>query len=162
MGSGGATRRSLIGLALALALVPVAALACDPDRIELRWPEGRAAFAVELVDDPDERARGLMFRESLALSAGMLFVYERPGRVSFWMKNTLIPLDMIFADATGRVTRVHADARPGDLSPIEGGENVQYVLEINGGLARRLGIAAGAEMRHPAIAPSVAAWPCGE
>lgn len=103
-----------------------------------------------------------MFRESLPPSAGMLFVYDRPGRPSFWMKNTLIPLDMIFADPSGRVTRVHAMARPGDTTPIPGGEGVQFVLEINGGLAARLGIAPGAEMRHPAVNQTQAAWPCAE
>ncbi len=88
----------------------------------------------------------------------MLFVYEAPKRAQFWMKNTLIPLDMIFADSTGRVTRVHSDAVPQDETVIDGGEGVQYVLEINGGLAARLGIAPGALMRHPAIAG--AAWAC--
>ena len=75
----------------------------------------------------------------------MLFVYEGPRRVAFWMKNTLIPLDMIFADATGRVTRVHANAVPLDETPIDGGEGVQFVLEINGGLADAAG--AGARRR---------------
>jgi uncharacterized membrane protein (UPF0127 family) len=92
----------------------------------------------------------------------MLFVYPAPQRASFWMKNTLIPLDMIFADATGRVTRVHSNAVPGDETPIDGGEGVSFVLEINGGLARRLGIAPGAELRHPAVDPDTAAWPCEE
>jgi uncharacterized membrane protein (UPF0127 family) len=76
------------------------------------------------------------------------------------MKNTLIPLDMIFADARGVVTRVHANAVPGDLTPVVGGENVQFTLEINGGLAARMGIVEGAELRHPAIAQETAVWPC--
>jgi hypothetical protein len=90
----------------------------------------------------------------------MLFVYESPRRAQFWMKNTLIPLDMIFADATGTVTRIHSGAIPGDLTPIDGGEGVAFVLEINGGLAERLGLGPGAELRHPAIGPG-AAWSCG-
>jgi uncharacterized membrane protein (UPF0127 family) len=101
-----------------------------------------------------------MFRESMPMSAGMLFVYEEPRRASFWMKNTLIPLDMIFADARGVVTRVHANAVPGDLTPVDGGDGVQFTLEINGGLAARMGIVEGAELRHPAIAQDTAAWPC--
>jgi hypothetical protein len=133
---------------------------CAPDRVDLRWPDGGESFAVEVADDDAERARGLMFRDSLDTGAGMLFVYESPRRAMFWMKNTLIPLDMIFADAAGRVTRVHANAVPGDLTPIDGGEGVVFVLEINGGLAGRLGIVPGAELRHPAIGPG-AAWPCG-
>jgi uncharacterized membrane protein (UPF0127 family) len=76
------------------------------------------------------------------------------------MKNTLIPLDMIFADVTGRVTRVHSNATPGDTTPIDGGDDVAFVLEINGGLAARLGIGPGAELRHPAVG-AAAAWPCG-
>lgn len=89
----------------------------------------------------------------------MLFVYDRPQRVSFWMRNTLIPLDMIFMDEAGRVTRVHENAIPLDETGIPGGDEVQYVLEINGGLASRLGIDVGSELRHPIIGDD-AAWPC--
>ncbi|MFM7445829.1 MAG: DUF192 domain-containing protein, partial [Tabrizicola sp.] len=115
-----------------------------------------------VADEAEERSRGLMFREAMPLNEGMLFVYDAPRRVGFWMKNTLIPLDMVFADASGTVTRVHPNAVPGDLTPIDGGEGVQYVLEINGGLAAKLGIAPGAVMRHPAIAADGAVWPCAE
>lgn len=138
----------------------LAKTSCAPDRVDLRWPGGGESFAVEVADDAAERARGLMFRESLDPGAGMLFVYESPRRAQFWMKNTLIPLDMVFADAAGRVTRVHSNAIPGDLTPIDGGEGVVFVLEINGGLAGRLGIAPGAELRHPAIPAATAVWPC--
>jgi uncharacterized protein len=134
--------------------------ACAPDTVELRGPSLAARFSVEVADTGAERARGLMFRESMPRSVGMLFVYDAPQQASFWMKNTLIPLDMIFADQTGRVTRVHARAVPHDLTPIDGGADVQYVLEINGGLAKAMGIVEGTEMRHPAISPDKAAWPC--
>ncbi|KAF0116971.1 MAG: hypothetical protein FD150_61 [Rhodobacteraceae bacterium] len=134
--------------------------ACAPDRLDVRWADGQESFAVEVADDAAERAKGLMFRQDMPLSEGMLFVYDAPRRPSFWMKNTLIPLDMVFADATGTVTRVHANAVPGDLSPVDGGEGVMFVLELNGGLAARLGIAPGATLRHPAIPSSSAAWPC--
>ncbi len=157
-------------LALAVAALPslgstnlaLAEAGCAPDRVDLRWSGGSESFAVELADSPDERSRGLMFRSEMAPDAGMLFVYESPRRASFWMKNTLIPLDMIFADATGRVTRVHANAVPGDLTPIDGGSGVVFVLEVNGGLAARLGIAAGASLRHPAVPQATAAWSCAE
>jgi uncharacterized protein len=154
--------RQVLLLWLGLALAPAPALAeaaCAIGRVDIRWPGGSESFAVEVADDQAERSQGLMFREALDPAAGMLFVYERPRRASFWMKNTLIPLDMIFADASGTVTRVHANAVPGDLTPIDGGEGVAFVLEINGGLAARLGIVAGAELRHPAIG-AAAAWPC--
>jgi uncharacterized membrane protein (UPF0127 family) len=150
----------LRALFLALAATPAAAeTSCTPDRLNLRWPGGGASFAVELADTVEERARGLMFRETLDPAAGMLFVYETPRRAMFWMKNTLIPLDMLFADATGTVTVVHANAVPGDLTPVDGGDGVAFVLEINGGLAAQLGIVPGAELRHPAIGAG-AAWPC--
>jgi uncharacterized protein len=147
-----------LGLTLALPGVLQAEAACSPARVDLRWEGGGESFAVELADDGAERSQGLMFRPAMDPGSGMLFVYESPRRAQFWMKNTLIPLDMIFADATGTVTRVHANAVPGDLTPIDGGEGVVYVLEINGGLAEKLGIVAGAQFRHPAI--SGAAWPC--
>ena len=92
----------------------------------------------------------------------MIFVYQAPTHARFWMKNTLIPLDMIFADETGRVTVVQSDAIPQDLTPIDGGEGVMYVLEINGGLAARIGIDAGAEMRADVIDPTKAAWSCAD
>lgn len=134
--------------------------ACSDGRVSLRGDWGEAHFNVEVADDPQERARGLMFVDAMAQSAGMLFVYERPQRVAFWMKNTLIPLDMIFMDDTGTVRRVAHDAVPGDETPIPGGDDILVVLEINGGLARRLGISEGSQMRHPVFEQSDAAWPC--
>jgi hypothetical protein len=155
-------KRIAAGLTLALiAAAGAAGAACRADQVELRLPSGGSArFAVEIADDPAEMARGLMNRARLATSAGMLFVYPQPRRVSFWMENTLIPLDMIFADATGTVTRVHPEAVPLDRTPIDGGDGVQYVLEINGGLAAALRIGPGAVLRHPDIDQARAAWPC--
>lgn len=148
---------------LALVLLPGSALAdCAVGRAELRGPFGSAGFSVEIADDAGERAQGLMHRESLPAGAGMLFVYEHPQPVSFWMENTLIPLDMVFLDAAGRVVKVHENAVPLDRTPIPGGEDVLAVLEINGGLARAIGIAPGAELRHPAMPQDAAAWPCAE
>ena len=99
-----------------------------------------------------------MHRESLPRFSGMLFVYDRPQPVAFWMQNTLIPLDMLFFDAAGRLTRIQSRAQPLDETPVVGGDAVQYVLEINGGLAAELGIDLGAELRHPAL--TGAAWSC--
>ncbi|MCA9540746.1 MAG: DUF192 domain-containing protein [Myxococcales bacterium] len=117
---------------------------------------------VELVDDRFETTRGLMCRDFMQADWGMLFFMESTRVQRFWMKNTLIPLDMIFADATGTVTLVHSNAVPGDETAIPGGGPVQFVLEINGGLARQLGIGAGSQMQHPAIAQDAAAWACAE
>lgn len=149
--------------ALVLAVCPaVVQAACHPGQVELRTPTGSARFSVEVADDAAERAQGLMFRESLPRSSGMLFVYDMPQSASFWMRNTLIPLDMIFMDPAGRVTRVHADARPKDETPIPGGDGILAVLEINGGLAKRLGIVEGSVMRSPLLDQSTAAWPCAD
>ncbi|MGR3759527.1 DUF192 domain-containing protein [Roseobacteraceae bacterium NS-SX3] len=150
----------LLGPAFAAAAGTAAAAGCSAERVDLRGPWGQAGFTVEIADSEEERNRGLMFRESLPVGAGMLFVYEYPQRSAFWMKNTLIPLDMIFLDETGTVTRVHSNAVPGDLTPIPGGDKVFAVLEINGGLAARYGIAPGTQMRHEVFSPAAAVWPC--
>jgi len=152
----------IAGLMLALCAVGSAHAACTPGSLDLRWPGGQAHITVEVAADQAAREKGLMFREHMASSAGMIFVYQAPIHARFWMKNTLIPLDMIFADETGLVTVVHSDAVPQDLTPIDGGEGVMYVLEINGGLAKRIGIAAGAEMRFDLIDPSKAQWSCAD
>ena len=147
--------RLIAGFMLGLAAVPAyAAPPCAYDRVDIRWPGGGESFAVEVADDSAERAQGLMFRDSMNPGAGMLFVYEGPRNVAFWMRNTLIPLDLIFADSSGKVTRIHSNAIPLDETRIDGGDSVQFVLEINGGLAKRMGLQPGAVMRHPAIAGS--------
>ncbi|MEL7345138.1 MAG: DUF192 domain-containing protein [Pseudomonadota bacterium] len=151
--------RRIVALTLVLFPGPVFA-ECLVERIEIRGDFGQAAFAVEVADDPSERSQGLMFRESLPSSSGMLFVYDRPQRAVFWMRNTLIPLDMIFADEDGTVTHIHENAIPLDETGIDGGLGIKFVLEINGGFAARLGLNVGDELRHPAIDGESAAWPC--
>ncbi|MBC7479362.1 MAG: DUF192 domain-containing protein, partial [Pseudorhodobacter sp.] len=137
------------GAAVILGLsVQAASAACAPDTVELRSVSGAVMrFSVELADDAAERELGLMNRDRMAKSAGMLFAYPEPHHVYFWMKNTLIPLDMVFADAAGQVVQVHSNAVPMDETPIDGGDGVTFVLEINGGLAARLGLTKGAVMR---------------
>lgn len=153
--------RSFLGASV-LALVGAAQVAanCAPDRVDLRGPWGQARFSVEVVDTPETRAQGLMFRESLPRSAGMLFIYEAPTTASFWMRNTLIPLDMLFVGPDGAVRHIHHNARPRDETPIPGGDNVLMVLEINGGVSRLFGIETGSELRHPRLDQSGALWPC--
>ncbi len=133
---------------------------CQDSILDIRGPWGSARFTIEVADDNEERARGLMFRESLAASEGMLFVYDTPGEPAFWMKNTLIPLDMLFITEQGVVQTVHPMAVPGDLSPIRGGTGILTVLEIRGGMARLLGITPGSEVRNPAFDPANSVWPC--
>ncbi len=150
-----------MAVVLAAGLTAGAATAqCAPGTVTLRGDFGQARFAVDVADDPAERAQGLMHVEQMPTMKGMLFVYDAPQTASFWMRNTLIPLDMIFARADGTVQNVHANAVPLDETPILGGDDIQYVLEINGGLAARLGIAPGAVLQHPSIDPN-AALPCG-
>lgn len=151
---------SLVMATASLAALPASAL-CREDRVELRGDWGTVRFRVEIADDRRERAQGLMHVEQMARLAGMLFIYERPQMVSFWMENTLIPLDLIFMDQTGLVLNVHSDAIPMDRTPIPGGSNeVVYVLEVNGGVAEDLGIVEGSQMRHPSVDQDAALWPC--
>ena len=156
------------GLSLALAFVTLcsagsghaAAEACQNDSIVLRGDWGQVRFSIEIADDPSERALGLMNRPYMPISSGMLFVFEQPQPISFWMRNTLISLDMLFMDAAGVVQHIHHRAVPLDETSIYGGENLTSVLEINGGLAKQLGIEVGSQVRHPSYARQHAAWPC--
>ena len=100
-------------------------------------------FMVEVARTPEEQARGLMFRESLADDRGMIFPFDPPQNASFWMRNTLIPLDMIFIRADGTIARIAANTVPHSLDPVPAGEPVVAVLEIRGGRAAELGIRAG-------------------
>lgn len=150
---------ALLGLAPFTATASFAA-SCDPHTVFIRGDFGQARFTVEVADTAATRAQGLMNRAKMARSAGMIFVYENPQTAAFWMKNTLIALDMLFVDATGTVTRVHPNAVPHDLTPIAGGDDILVVLEINGGLADLMGIVAGSQMQHPAFASETAVWPC--
>nr|WP_043919287.1 DUF192 domain-containing protein [Jannaschia aquimarina] len=155
--------RLVLGVAAALAFAGSAVAAeCRSDKVDVRGPWGTAQFTVELALNPTDQARGLMFRESLPRMGGMLFVYPRATELGFWMRNTLIPLDMIFADETGTVIKVHAEARPGDETVIRSEGDALSVLEINGGLAERLGIGPGDVIRSPALPQDGAAWPCDE
>lgn len=110
---------------------------------------GPVTFFVEVVDTNETRASGLMFREELAPNAGMLFNFKREQPVSFWMKNTLIPLDMFFIKADGRIVNIAKRAVPHSERGIASDEPVLGVLETNAGVADRLGIKPGDIVRHP-------------
>ncbi|MCF2872826.1 DUF192 domain-containing protein [Octadecabacter sp. G9-8] len=158
MGKCGRARLGLV-FALVVAAATTASAECSLDTVSVRGDFGTAQFTVVVADDNAERGQGLMFVEQMATMEGMLFVYDRPQRVSFWMRNTLIPLDMVFVDDTGIVQKIHPMAVPLDETPIFGGTDIQYVLEINGGLAARLGLEAGDEMQHAAFGDT-SVWPC--
>ena len=106
-------------------------------------------FDIELALNDAERSRGLMFREKLGPYDGMLFDFHREAPVSFWMKNTLIPLDMIFIAADGTIRSIHANAVPHSTETIPSQFPVRAVLEINGGSAKLLGIKPGDKVKHP-------------
>jgi uncharacterized membrane protein (UPF0127 family) len=106
-------------------------------------------FEVDLATNDAERARGLMFRKQLGAYEGMLFDFDQEMQVSFWMKNTLIPLDMVFIAGDGTVKHVHANAVPLSTEAIPSRYPVRAVLEINGGSAALLGIKPGDKVRHP-------------
>ena len=133
---------------------------CSDDSVGLRGDWGKMRFRVDVADDDAERGQGLMFVRNMDRDKGMLFVWDAPRRAQFWMRNTYIPLDMIFVDEAGVVTHVHHNAVPLDETVIDGGEGVFAVLEINGGLSRSFGIDVGSQLQHPAFG-SAAAWPCG-
>lgn len=106
---------------------------------------------VELALTPAQHVQGLMYRRDLAPDAGMLFVYNRDGTRSMWMKNTYIPLDMLFLARDGRVVQIVKRAVPHSLKTIASKEPVAAVLELNGGTVDRLGIAPGDRVLHPAL-----------
>ena len=111
--------------------------------LTIRSASGAHRFTVEVAHTPEEQANGLMHRQSLAGDRGMLFPYEPPQDVSFWMKNTLIPLDMIFIRPDGTIARIAANTVPLSLDPVPSLEPVSAVLEIAGGRSGELGIREG-------------------
>src|SRR5690606_24870357 len=97
-------------------------------------------FNVEVARTSEEQARGLMFRTSLPADGGMIFPFPRPRIASFWMKNTLIPLDMIFIRSDGSIDRIAENTIPESLDPVVSGGEVAAVLELAGGTAAKLGL----------------------
>ncbi len=109
------------------------------------------SFEVELVTKPHEFAQGLMNKEHMAQNHGMLFYFGNSAERRFWMKNTLIPLDVIFTDRRGIITHIHENAQPHDLTGISSMGNAFTALEINGGLSQKLSIQKGDMLRHQAF-----------
>ena len=150
---------------LAIAIAVAAAAACSPNAapgapapqatalgvpqsglermpLTIRTKSATHRFTVEVAQTPEQQSHGMMFRTVIGPDEGMIFPYDSPARVGFWMKNTLIPLDMIFIRADGTIARI-ATATPHNETPVESGEPVVAVLEIAGGRAAELGIGAG-------------------
>jgi hypothetical protein len=118
-------------------------------RLTIHSSTGNHVFTVQIAATEQQQEHGLMFYRSLGASQGMIFPYDPPQPVSFWMKNTLIPLDMLFIRQDGTIARI-ATAKPLDETPVPGGEPVAAVLELRGGRAAELGIREGdrVDWRH--------------
>ena len=137
-------RRVAACLAALLWLTAANAEAMETGRTIVRTQDGRTiSFAVERAANDEERMAGLMNRKELATNSGMIFDFENNSVVVMWMKNTLIPLDMLFITAEGRISGIARNAVPLSLERIAAPGPVRYVLEIKGGVAEKLGIRPG-------------------
>lgn len=121
-----------------------------PDRLVLVTDAGEFTFTVEIADDPVERARGLMFREEMARDHGMLFDYGNEGERSFWMKNTILPLDLIFARADGTVVSIKS-GEPFSEETIPSDGPARFVFEVNAGVAEEIGLEPGDSLVHARV-----------
>lgn len=136
-------------LLAALLSAAAPALALPQTELLVETASSQFRFEVEIADDPSERAQGLMFRETLADNAGMLFLYPEPQKVEFWMKNTPLSLDIVFVRQDGTIARIAENTTPFSEDTIPSGEAIIAVLEVKGGLMRELGIAVGDRLRQP-------------
>jgi uncharacterized protein len=123
--------------------LPVSPSGLEQVQLTIKSAAKAHEFVVEVARTPEQQERGLMFRQSLGDNQGMIFPYDPPQVASFWMKNTLIPLDMIFIRPDHTIARVADNTVPLSLEPVSAGESVAAVLEIRGGRAAELGVKAG-------------------
>ncbi|KJS27841.1 MAG: hypothetical protein VR75_01635 [Hyphomonadaceae bacterium BRH_c29] len=131
------------GLAALALAAPIALAELETAPLTIESANGAHAFTVEVADEPEEIRTGLMHRESMAPDAGMIFDLGEPREAAMWMKNTLIPLDMLFMDPAGKVIAIARNTVPGSLRTVSPGVPVKAVLELNGGRAAELGIEPG-------------------
>jgi uncharacterized membrane protein (UPF0127 family) len=123
------------------------------EQLSIETAGGAQVFRVEVAADEAARERGLMFRKTLPPGSGMLFDFNPARPVAFWMKNTFIPLDMIFIGADGRILNIAERTVPQSLTPVPSEGSARAVLEIAGGAASRLGIRPGDRVRHRILPP---------
>jgi uncharacterized protein len=133
-------------LAFGLAL---AAQAAPLERLEVDTASGPHVFQVEVMRTPAELEHGLMDRREMARDRGMLFDFQKAQPVYFWMKNTYLPLDMIFVGPDGRVVNIKHDAKPMDETLIPSGKPTLGVIEVNAGVADAIGLKVGDTVKHP-------------
>jgi uncharacterized membrane protein (UPF0127 family) len=125
--------------------------AAELQTLEIASKNGVHPFAVEMAVTPDEQARGLMYRKTLPEGQGMLFDFKRDQELSFWMKNTYVPLDMIFIRGDGRILRIAENTEPLSERLVPSNGPARFVLEVVAGTARKLGLAPGDRVAHPNI-----------
>jgi uncharacterized membrane protein (UPF0127 family) len=123
------------------------------EKLTIATPGGEKIFQVEVMRTMDERARGLMFRRYLPADRGMLFDFAAEAQVAMWMKDTFIPLDMLFIRKDGTISQIAENTEPHSTRTISSTDPVHSVLEINGGMAAKLGIKAGDKVIHPLFSP---------
>ena len=123
-------------------------------RLEIRTAKASHGFSIEIVDTEEKRAEGLMFRTEMAADHGMLFDFRREQPVAFWMKNTYLPLDMIFVKADGRILSIAENTTPMSEALVPSRGAVRFVFEVVAGTSKRLGIAPGDRMIHPRMKPA--------
>jgi uncharacterized membrane protein (UPF0127 family) len=142
--------RCRIAAALVLVLASGAvAAAADESMLEIVTKDGVHVFTVEMAKTDEERQKGLMFRKELAEGRGMLFDFKPDQNVAMWMRNTYIPLDMLFINGDGTIRRIAENTEPLSEKTIPSGGPVRGVLEVIGGTARKLGIKPGDKVAHP-------------
>jgi hypothetical protein len=124
------------------------------DSLVIRTAKETHRFSIEVARTPEQQQLGLMFRNKLEPDAGMLFLYPQPQRIAMWMKNTLIPLDMVFIGADGRIVNIAERSVPLSTAPIYSSDLAVGVLEVNGGTAARLGIRPGDTVLYGAFGTS--------
>jgi hypothetical protein len=128
-----------------------ASVTASADQLKIISGNTEHVFEVEIANTPALRAQGLMFRTEMAENAGMLFDFGRLLQVNMWMKNTILSLDMLFADASGSIITIARETEPQSTRIISSGGKVKYVLEIGAGIAEKLGLAVGDRLVHPLI-----------
>ncbi len=129
-------------------------MAFPQSRLEIQRVDGsKVTFNIEIATTPEQQEHGLMFRKHLAPDAGMIFVWPDDEPVSMWMKNTLIPLDMLFVTRDGKIVKVAANAVPEDLTPISANQPIRAVIEIGGNEAARQKIGEGDRVLFSAFEP---------
>lgn len=131
---------------LVISCVTLVGAAKAPQTVIIENDDGPVCFSVEIADTHWSRAKGLMHRDRLEGSHGMLFVYDAPRPVTFWMKNVTFPLDLLFIAPSGEVVRIVEHAAPDDPTPIPSRRAVSSVLEIAGGASRRAQITEGMQL----------------